>query len=213
MTQAALDMVMQPVSTPPEPSDGAVLHPLSRALRAGTELPHKDVEQRLSLTGSITDLPSYRRCLLRFYQLYRPLEAKFERFSGWTNLGLDLPLRTLSISLAADLKALAVEAAPDAPFTALPTLPDFAHALGACYVLEGSALGSQFMLPQLRKALGDQMTGADSFFRGRGSETGAFWKEFRVALDRYGEAHPAQVSSVVAGAIATFEAVGLWMQP
>jgi heme oxygenase len=79
--------------------------------------------------------------------------------------------------------------------------------------MEGSALGSQYMLPQLQKTLGEQMTGADSFFRGRGVGTGAFWKEFRTALDRYGDAHPAQTSSVVAGAIATFEAVGLWMQP
>jgi heme oxygenase len=68
------------------------------------------------------------------------------------------------------------------------------------------------MLPGLHKTLGQEMAGADHFFLGRGAETGAFWKRFRAALDLYGDTHPAKMSSVVAGALATFEAIGHWMQ-
>ncbi len=128
---------------------------------------------------------------------------------------MEAPSRGLSTRLAADLRALAVPLADvrDAPAASLPALQTFAQALGACYVMEGSALGSQFMLPQLQKMLGDEMSGADSFFRGRGAGTGAFWKGFRAALDRYGDAHPEQTRRVIDGAIAMFEAVGSWMQP
>jgi heme oxygenase len=109
----------------------------------------------------------------------------------------------LSLGLAADLQALSVSV-PEvacAPVTSLPPLSEFAGALSACYVLEGSALGSQFMLPVLKKTLGDAMAGTDCFFRGRGAETVAFWKKFRAALDLYGETHPEQ------------KAVGPWMRP
>lgn len=206
--------VTPPVPALPELPEEAVLH-LSQILRADTKLAHQDVEIRLALPGSIGGLPDYQRCLLRFYQLYRPLETRFESFPEWIAIGLDPPHRSLSTRLAADLRTLgtSVPDIRDAPPASLPGLQTFAQALGACYVIEGSALGSQFMLPQLQQVLGAAMTGADSFFRGRGAETGAFWKKFRAALDLYGDIHPQATSSVVSGAIATFEAIGKWMAP
>jgi heme oxygenase len=173
------------------------------------------VELRLALPGSIHTLADYQACLLRFYQLYRPMEIQLLCFPEWTAAGLNPSVCTQSTRLAADLQALAVSVAdvPLSPSSSLPALGNFAASLGAAYVMEGSALGSQFMLPELLKTLGSGMTGCDSFFRGRGAETGAFWKKFRAALDLYGDTHPDQASDVVAGAIATFEAIGLWMQP
>jgi len=214
VTDPAALMVLPPIPSLVEFASESVPRPLSLVLRSDTEPAHKDVERRLGLPGSIQCLADYRDCLLSFYQLYRPLETEFQQFSGWSIIGLDPPNCSLSTRLAADLGALGVAVAEvrDAPPTSLPPLRDFAGALGACYVIEGSALGSQFMLPQLKKTLGNDMTGADAFFRGRGMETGAFWKSFRAALDLYGEAHPDQVSNVVSGAIDTFMAIGLWMQ-
>lgn len=189
--------------------------PLSQMLRVSTELEHKRVEVRLALPGCILSLSDYQACLLRFYQLYRPMEIEFQHFSEWAALGFDPSGCSTSFRLAADLQALNVfvPGITSAPASSLPPLPGFANALGACYVIEGSALGAQFMLPQLKQVLGERMTGADSFFLGRGSETAAFWKKFREALDLYGDSHPDQVPSVIAGAIATFEAIGLWMRP
>jgi heme oxygenase len=206
---------MPPVPALPELFDEAIARSLSQALRAGTELAHKQVELRLALPGSIRNLTDYRACLLRFYQLYRPMELQFQRFSEWRALGLDPSGCSLSGKLATDLQALSVSVAdiPAAPSSSLPPLRDFADALGACYVIEGSALGSQFMLPYLQKTLGDAMSGADTFFRGRGPETGAFWKSFRASLDLYGDTAPEQISRVISSANSTFEAIGLWMQP
>jgi heme oxygenase len=189
--------------------------PLSLILRADTEAAHKDVERRLGLPDSILTLANYQTCLRNFYQLYRPLETQFLQFADWSIIGLDPPVCTLSRRLAVDLRALGVVIPdiPDAPATSLPPLRDFASALGACYVLEGSALGAQFMLPQLQKTLGNEMFVADAFFRGRGAETGSFWKRFRAALDLFGYTHPDQTSTVVSSAIDTFKSIGHWMQP
>jgi hypothetical protein len=93
MTNFAAPMVMPRVPALMEVLDKNVPRPLSQVLRADTELAHKDVERRLGLPGSIADLPDYCRCLLRFYQLYHPLEAQFERFPDWAAIGLDPPSR------------------------------------------------------------------------------------------------------------------------
>jgi heme oxygenase len=189
--------------------------PLSFQLREGTAALHREVESKLGLPDTITTLADYRRCLQSFYQLYRPVERSFTRFTDWASNGLDLSVRVHSVRLAADLEALGI--APldleDAPRSSQPILPDFAHALGVMYVIEGSTLGSQFILPHLIKVLGKQIVGADSFFLGRGTETGALWGAFRTSLDNYGMAHPEKIADVIQGAQSTFEAIGLWMQP
>jgi len=215
MTYSALPMIAPSLPVLSEVPSEAFPRPLSQILRVSTELAHKEVEVRLGLPGFILFPSDYQDCLLRFYQLYRPLETRFESFADWTGIGLDPPSRSLSTRLAADLRTLGVLVPDirDAPAASLPRLETFAHALGACYVIEGSALGSQFILPQLQQVLGEGMTGADNFFRGRGSETGAFWRTFRAALDLFGDTHPEHIANTVSSAIATFKAIGLWMRP
>ena len=83
----------------------------------------------------------------------------------------------------------------------------------ACYVIEASALGSHSMLDQLQQVFEKGIAGADSFFRGRRSATATFWKQCRAALDFYGDSYLEQVPRVAAGALSTFEAIGLWMRP
>jgi heme oxygenase (biliverdin-IX-beta and delta-forming) len=176
---------------------------------------HQDVEKRLCLPDSITSLFEYEKCLLQFHQLYLPLEMLLLGFSDWRQMGFESPVPCRSMWLTADLKALGV--GPNyrtvATEACLPSLPVFANAVGALYVLEGSALGSQYILPPLQRLLGQQIVGADAFFRGRGDTTGAHWKGFRARLDEYGAVHPKQNQSVIAGAIATFESIGTWMRP
>jgi heme oxygenase len=188
--------------------------PLSFQLREGTAALHREVESKLSLPNAITTLADYKKCLERFYRLYRPIERTFTHFTDWAGYGLDLSVRTHSVRLAADLEALGTASLEfeDAPGSSQPILTDFAHALGAMYVIEGSTLGSQFILPHLIKVLGQQIVGADSFFRGRGTQTGALWGTFRASLDAYGASHADKTSDVIHGARATFEAIGNWMQ-
>jgi heme oxygenase len=176
---------------------------------------HQDVERRLRLPDSITSLFEYEKCLLRFNQLYLPLETLLLGFSDWELMGFESPVPCRSIWLKDDLQALGVPAdyLPLAKEAYLPSLPAFANAVGALYVLEGSALGSQYILPPLQRLLGRKIAGAEAFFTGRGSATGSYWSGFRACLDEYGTLHPEDTSSVVAGAVATFESIGTWMQP
>jgi heme oxygenase len=186
---------------------------LSAELRTQTANAHTEVERRLQLPESISTLAEYKDLLVRFYQLYRPLESLFQGFSEWQAIGLDRSKKVFSLRLAADLDALGVDVGGvvDAPAQFLPLPSTFSSALGALYVMEGSALGSQFILPHLQSVLGVQIAGADTFFQGRGKQTGPFWRQFRDALDRYGILRPEQSHIVIQGAVNTFSAIGNWM--
>lgn len=184
---------------------------LSLHLREETADLHHQVERILGLPNTITTLDEYRSCLERFYQFYRPLESSLRRFSDWHRFGLELPEHAGWLAL--DLQALGLNPTDidDAPQDSLPELPHFAHALGALYVMEGSTLGSQFILRHLTTVLGDEIAGTVAFFNGHGLRTGARWGIFRSSLDSYGVQHPETTLSVVHGAKATFEAIGNWM--
>jgi heme oxygenase len=203
------------VSGMPQAASRATVNlPLSMQLREATASLHDEIERKLDFPGSISNLELYRLCLSRFYSLYGPIEALFARFSDWSGVGIVLREHNQSTRLAHDLAALRVplDDLTDAPLRSLPNLPGFAHALGGLYVLEGSTLGAQYILPRLKLALGVQIIGADLFFSGNGPQSGTCWKQFRAALDRYGETHPDDTEFVIDGARSTFTAVGNWMQ-
>ena len=170
------------------------------------------MERKIGLPGSITTLANYIKCLKRFYGLYRPLEVSLALFDDWPIFGITLPDCSQARRLSCDLDALGVRRPSDAPPSSVPALLDFAHALGALYVIEGSTLGAQFILPRLAEVLGQKIAGADAFFRGYGEHTRTNWTQFRSLLDQYGEIHPANSSSVIEGANLTFQAIGNWMQ-
>ena len=197
------------------PRDALSSVPLSVQLRERTSVLHLEVERTLGLPGAIRNLATYAHCLHQFYRLYQPLEVVLGSFSNWRAAGIDVDACAQSGKLAADLRALGIEPATleVAPRQSQPRLPNFAHALGALYVLEGSTLGAQVILPRLAEQLGTGLGGANSFFSGHGAQTGACWKHFREALDRYGQQYPDCRGGVVEGARSTFAAIGSWMQP
>lgn len=208
-------MALSTVSGPESNACRKLLRPLSLELREETGGLHRYTEQRLGFPEAITNLVEYRSCLERFYRLYRPLEIELAGFEEWPSIGIDLDDRRQSGRLARDLSALGVSPTQlaDAPKASLPVLPDFAHALGALYVLEGSALGSQFILRHLAHVLGNEIGTSDSFFRGHGEETAPRWREFQRVLDRYGLENHSHIPRIVTGAKRTFQAIADWMQP
>ena len=104
-----------------------------------------------------------------------------------------------------DLAALGVAAEP-AP-VALPALDNVPAALGSLYVLEGSALGGQFIAAHARRQLALTPDRGTAYFHGCGAATMARWREFldRLAADvdaaDYGRAQ------AIASANATFDAL------
>jgi heme oxygenase len=197
------------------PSQAGNTLSLAAQLRAQTAVLHSDVERSLGLPGAITNLTDYKACLQRFYRLYEPLETSLSHFNDWPAIGIQLPEQLQAARLAADLAQLGVSLSrlEPAPEACLPDLPDFAHALGALYVMVGSTLGSQVILRHLLNVLSLEIGGADAFFRGHGAQTGARWSQFRTSLDAYGAERPANCPQVIEGAMATFRSIGLWMQP
>lgn len=175
---------------------------------------HREVEQKLGLPDSIRNLLDYQTCLTKFYRLYRPIEASLGRFREWSTIGIDLPERAQSGKLAQDLGKLniSLKDLEDAPRDCMPEILSLPNALGILYVLEGSTLGAQFILPPIAKTLGSVIDGADLFFRGHGTQTRACWTEFQASLDRYGETHSGNIEEVIHGASAAFTSIGNWMQ-
>jgi len=203
----------QPAETRFSESHSAVT-PLSLQLRLGTQALHQEVERALGLPEAIQSLADYVRCLRRFYQFYRSVETSFASFTAWETAGIVLPEYLRADRIALDLEALGERPQEIcwAGRAALPLLPHFECALGALYVVEGSSLGSQFILRHVSAVLGSEIDGADSFFRGRGAETGGHWKQFCRLLDAYGVQHPDAAPLAIEGAAATFRSVGRWMQ-
>lgn len=90
----------------------------------------------------------------------------------------------------------------------LPETDSRAKILGACYVLEGSTLGGQFIARHLREKLGVKPGEGDRYFKSYGAEVGARWQAFREELTRHSS--PENDPEIIAAAQRTFEQLGAW---
>lgn len=88
---------------------------------------------------------------------------------------------------------------------ALPPLSGGAAAWGAIYVMEGSALGGQFIARSLQEA-GLHQAGGASYFRGWGAATGGMWREVRGLLEAQLDS-PAATAQACEAARQTFQAL------
>lgn len=185
---------------------------LSAELRTHTACLHRTTEDRLGLPGCIRSRADYKSWLARFFGLYQPLESRLAALTDGTPLGPMLQARRQTPALRGDLLALGAnpDRLPRASAATLPALPDFAAALGAHYVLEGSTLGGVLILRDLQSRLGDTLGEATRFFGGRGKSLGPMWHSFRAELDAYGQSWPRRRADVVTGAQQTFEAMLAW---
>ncbi|WP_232520772.1 biliverdin-producing heme oxygenase [Rhodobacter sp. CZR27] len=189
--------------------------PLAQDLRQKTAALHERVEVLLGLPDSIVDRANYIAWLGHYLALYEPLESRMAAFDGWTELGPFNPDPGHSRRLIQDLDAFCIDArtVERAPAASCPALTSFAQALGARYVLEGSALGGKVILRHLRARLGDEIGEATAFFGGPYHAEATLWRTFKGALERFGAEHPDERADVLAGAVATFTALLEWFTP
>jgi len=191
---------------------GVASAPLSTMLRTQTACLHKQIEVQLGLPVAIQTVDDYRVLLSRFLGLYGPLEQALAAFTEWRDHGLILPNH--SFRLGADLSAMGVDPGGvlQAPPTLVPRLATFAQALGAVYVLQGSALGGRVILRDINARVGTEITGATRFFGG-GMATDQTWQGVKTALDGFGHAFPGLRDDVISGAEAVFRAISAWFVP
>jgi len=188
---------------------------LSAQLRARTATLHRRIEDLLGLPGAIRSSDDYAAWLARFLGLYEPLERELASFPEWPSQPRALQPQGQSARICSDLASMGVDprAAPRAAPGLIPELPTFSHAVGAFYVVEGAKLGGRVILRDLDARLGAGISGARSFFGGRGSALLPDWNEVRAALDCFGSGRPQVREDVVRGAERTFEAMLNWFLP
>jgi heme oxygenase len=156
-------------------------------LRETTRHLHRQLEASIDLASAFRSRQSYATLLLSYLGIYMAFEETLSPFrsalsqSGWHYHSRVEPLQNDLYALGFLAETLA---ASGRTTTSVP-LHTFDHALGALYVIEGSALGGQILYRQIRESLGlDVRTGA-SFFYGEGAQTGTSWKRFTLVLDQY----------------------------
>lgn len=153
-----------------EPATPGAIHAL---LRHATRAAHHALDHHPLLAGLLDDgldLPRYARSLAALHGAFAVAEAVVQ--AGTSTGPAYLPRVP---RLDADLAALGCVPMPFTGTIAAPA--DAAGRIGMLYVLEGSALGGQFIARRLRTTLGESCP--CSFFGGEGEQAcAARWQRF-----------------------------------
>lgn len=190
--------------------EGATDVDVMLALRTGTAVEHRQLEDALDLLDPRLDAARLGHVLARMHGFWVAAEAGLDAWAVTdpdTATALDWPSRRRAHVFAGDLVALGRVPGTGAPV--LDPVADTATALGRLYVLEGSTLGGPFIDAHLATLPASARAGALRSFSPYGTRTGAMWAAFRrVARDRVttrGEADTA-----VTAARRTFHGLATW---
>lgn len=190
--------------------------PLLPELRSATRAQHDRIEQLLQLDGRLT-LPRYRLIVSGFHAFLQAWESALaqalpERLQGWFNA------RRRGHFVIEDLRYLGIDAATIAPFDIAHRLSGLASGtlgpvLGSMYVIEGSALGGQVIVPRLKQQLGLEPGRGATYFNGHGEQTGAMWRDFRELVEAELADDPAARQAASQYARRTFDALTQVFEP
>lgn len=100
----------------------------------------------------------------------------------------------------------AVQAVAEQAATAL-ALPNAPSAFGSLYVIEGSTLGGQVLLPALQRLHGLDAGDGAAYFHGFGADTAGLWRDFRAVAMREVGTEPPAIAAACEGARTTFGAL------
>jgi heme oxygenase (biliverdin-IX-beta and delta-forming) len=180
----------------PSPATTEPADPVA-ALRRATRAQHDRIDGLMAL-HRMCDAAHYARVLRVFAPFLAGWEpsvaAALPDWQGW------LRARSRRAFLQQDLQHLALQAPPPADW---PGFADAACAWGSLYVVEGSALGGQFIARSLAQAGLHADSGA-AYFNGWGPATGRLWRQTRDVLNAQ-LASPSALELASAGACMTFE--------
>jgi heme oxygenase len=173
------------------------------ALRHATAKRHADIDSLLALRQPF-GRAHYARVLQGFAAFLMAWEPRMARALPLHWHDWFAATRRLAL-VQRDLAALGIPAIPGA--VAVPALDSVPAALGSLYVLEGSALGGQFIAAQARRGLGLVPGSGTAYFDGCGAATMARWREFLVRLAADVDAAPNGRAQAIEAANATFDAL------
>lgn len=175
-------------------------------LKQQTRQQHSRLER---LNGLPACLDDYVALLARFHGFVAPWERRLaERVPAADALREG---REKTAWLEADLARFGFDAARIAGLPRCEDLPAGTgrlELLGACYVLEGSTLGGQFIARHLHEKLALNPGEGDRYFRSYGGEVGAKWQGFRAELMKHSS--PENDPVIIRAAQETFEKLAAW---
>lgn len=179
-------------------------------LKAATESRHLEAEKLVGALEWDRSEAGYVAYLLKMWGFHAAIEPVLEHTCR--QYGLDIEARRFqkAAALEQDLSALSVSVDGAVRCTELPDVGAVPRALGAMYVLEGSTLGGQYVLRQLRKSLPLAAERAGAFLSVYGADTGPMWRAFRSTVEAHAttELSPAIVQS----ACDTFDSLAGWLR-
>lgn len=182
---------------------------LRRRLRMETADLHARLHRHPGLSAAASgaiDIDAYRALLMRLYGFHRAFESCIGAFAGTEET------LTRSQLLASDLATLGVgrETRDSLPLCdGLAPITRAAEALGALYVVEGSALGGARIAHALRAGLLAQDGTGCRFFSNDGLLRRG-WENVLAGLNAIED--PGEEQTVIAAARATFQAFDAWMK-
>lgn len=178
---------------------------LAGRLRTETAPHHREAEHALGLPGSVRSRSEYAALLtglLSYHLTFEDIMRWPAWAGGWMTLGITPSQHERSQLLIDDLHALGEPAVTER--VSLSPVPNFARALGALYVVEGSSLGGRFLAPMFREILGDVPT---AFYESAGRQHPHPWQSVQRALSKFDESS-SEADEVVAGARDAFTSFG-----
>lgn len=165
----------------PQQNAKAFLH----NLRTETQAAHESLEAHpvsKAIAADQVTTASYVRYLQIMERVVQGMERALEpSLEGHV---ADIRDRSKTGWIAADLQALDAGENPYPEFAELTNHNETAHAFGAYYVLEGSALGGRVILKQLPQELRESGTHT-RYFEGYGTQTGPMWQRFLGDFSTY----------------------------
>ncbi|HEY1199369.1 MAG TPA: biliverdin-producing heme oxygenase [Niastella sp.] len=148
-----------------------------------TKLEHAALEKHLiGIIKRIRTKEQYIHLLRMFYGFYQALEVEMEQYLTH-ELIPDIKQRRKSDALLQDIKDLGGNEMQFSMQVDTPVINNYARALGAAYVLEGSTLGGLIIAKMIKAQLPD--IPADKgflFFTCYGEDAQNMWKKFRTYL-------------------------------
>lgn len=188
-----------PPLTPSAPAPAPALD----ALRNATASHHAAIEQLLGLRGTF-GLSHYGRVLQGFSAFLTVWEPRIARALKGSP-ARDFFARGRRVDLLQwDLRMLEL---PDVAGARefVPAIPGLPEALGSLYVLEGSALGGQFIASRAHRLLGLTAERGAAYFHGCGAGTAARWREFQAIAAGQLDGDSDGCARASAAAVQTFE--------
>lgn len=182
-------------------------------LREATRSLHQSLEMKVAPLLQAGSLDAYRDLLQTYYGFFPPLEDAIIRILGRETFPEGYEVRPRRPLLARDLLALGlpeVQLGALAACHALPRIETKHQALGALYVIEGSALGGQILYRRLEALLGISPASGGSYLYGDGPATAFRWRRFISVLEAVPAPENARLEAVDA-ARHTFVALEEWI--